>query len=134
MAERAGWLKIKRVYDAPGDEDGTRVLVDRIWPRGLTKQRAAVALWLKEIAPTDALRKWFAHDVARWSEFRTRYRNELDKNGEEVRRLRDIIEERPVTLLYGARDEAHNNAVVLIEYLRTNAQPGNEKNTDASRG
>lgn len=117
MTNHADRLSIKRVYAAPSDTDGSRVLVDHIWPRGLTKQRAAVALWLKEIAPTGALRKWFGHDPARWREFRTRYWAELDLNVREVSRLRDLIRSGPVTLIYGAKDEAHNNAAALREYL-----------------
>jgi uncharacterized protein YeaO (DUF488 family) len=112
-------LKIKRVYDEPSEDDGTRVLVDRLWPRGLTRQRAAVGLWLKDLAPTDALRKWFGHEPSRWSEFCTRYRAELDGNGAELARLREVVKSGPVTLLYGAKDEVHNNAVALLEYLRT---------------
>jgi uncharacterized protein YeaO (DUF488 family) len=112
-------LKIKRVYDEPSEDDGTRVLVDRLWPRGLTRQRAAVELWLKELAPTDALRKWFGHEPSRWTEFRSRYRAELDRNGAEIARLREVVKDGPVTLVYGAKDEAHNNAVVILEYLRT---------------
>jgi uncharacterized protein YeaO (DUF488 family) len=117
MTARAHDVMIKRVYDQPGDADGTRVLVDRIWPRGLTKQRAAADVWLKEIAPTGALRKWFGHDPARWKEFQARYRVELDRNGAAVDRLRGLIQSGPITLLYGAHDEAHNNAVALLDYL-----------------
>jgi uncharacterized protein YeaO (DUF488 family) len=110
-------VKTKRIYDPPSHGDGTRVLVDRIWPRGLTKQRAAVEVWLKDVAPTGALRKWFAHEASRWQEFQARYRVELDANGSVVDRLRDLIDRGPVTLLYGAHDEAHNNAVALLAYL-----------------
>ena len=110
-------LKIKRVYDAPASDDGLRILVDRLWPRGLTRQRAEIGLWLKEIAPTAALRQAFGHDTARWNEFRARYRSELDYNSDAVSSLRSVMQKGPVTLLYGARDEAHNNAVVLQEYL-----------------
>src|SRR5580698_4852377 len=116
--KRTKILKVKRVYADPSEDDGTRVLVDRLWPRGLSRQRAAVELWLKELAPTDALRKWFAHEPSRWKEFCARYRAELDSNGPAVVRLREVVDAGPVTLLYGARDEAHNNAVALLEYLR----------------
>jgi uncharacterized protein YeaO (DUF488 family) len=110
-------VRIKRVYDDAAESDGTRVLVDRIWPRGLTKERAAVDVWLKEIAPSTELRKWFGHDPARWKEFQSRYRKELDRNTDALTQLREIIARGPVTLLYGARDEAHNDAVALLGYL-----------------
>jgi len=108
-------LKIKRVYEPPQKEDGTRVLVDRLWPRGLSKEHAKVDLWLKEIAPTAELRRWFGHDPARWEEFRKRYTAELKKNPEPVRLLKETIKKGPVTLVYGAKDEEHNQAVVLRE-------------------
>jgi len=111
-------LAVKRIYEAPDKADGQRVLVDRIWPRGISKEHAALALWLKEIAPSDELRKWFGHEPARWAEFRERYRVELDGNDEAVAQLRGLLGEGKVTLLYGAHDEAHNNAVALAGYLR----------------
>ena len=117
MTARAHDVNVKRVYEQPADADGTRVLVDRLWPRGLSKQRAAVNVWLKEIAPSAGLRKWFGHDPSRWSEFEARYRAELDKSGAAVDGLRELIHKGPVTLLYGAHDEAHNNAVALRGYL-----------------
>jgi uncharacterized protein YeaO (DUF488 family) len=108
-------IKLKRVYEQPDTKDGERVLVDRLWPRGLTKEKARVDLWLKEIAPTTELRRWFGHDPAKWTEFKRRYRAELKGNKEQVARLKDEMEKGPVTLLYGARDEEHNEAVVLLE-------------------
>lgn len=117
MSHSSGSLRIKRVYDPPADEDGTRVLVDRLWPRGLTKEHAAVDIWLKEIAPSTELRKRFGHMHERWDEFRREYRGELGGNGENVERLTKLAVERTVTLLYGARDREHNQAVVLLEYL-----------------
>lgn len=117
MTRRSGGVTIRRVYDAPADSDGLRVLVDRVWPRGLSKTRAAVGLWLRDIAPTDELRRWFGHDPERWRAFRERYWAELDDNGEAVGLLRGVISDGPVTLLYGARDDAHNNAVALLGYL-----------------
>ena len=117
MMGRSGGATIRRVYDEPADSDGLRVLVDRVWPRGLSKTRAAVGLWLRDIAPTDELRRWFGHDPERWGAFRERYWAELDDHGEAVGRLRNMIGEGPVTLLYGARDDAHNNAVALLDYL-----------------
>lgn len=110
-------VAIKRVYEPPSDSDGQRVLVDRLWPRGLSKDKADVALWLKEIAPSTELRKWFGHDPEKWPEFQKRFRAELDDNAEAVKELRGLIAKGKVTLLYSAHDEEHNNAVVLAEYL-----------------
>lgn len=111
-------LTVKRIYEPPAPDDGQRVLVDRIWPRGISKEDAALTLWLREIAPSDELRKWFGHEPARWAEFRERYAAELDGNGEAVAQLRGLLGKGRVTLLYGAHDEAHNNAVALAGYLR----------------
>ncbi len=111
-------IRIKRVYERPDAEDGIRILVDRLWPRGLTKAKARVDLWLKEIAPSTELRKWFGHDPAKWADFKTRYHAELQANDEPVARLKAAIAQGPVTLLYGAKDEAHNEAVVLQQFLR----------------
>ncbi|MER8500172.1 DUF488 domain-containing protein [Mesorhizobium sp. M0204] len=111
-------LAVKRIYEPPSPDDGQRVLVDRIWPRGIAKQDAALTLWLKDIAPSNALRKWFGHEPARWAEFQRRYSDELDRHGEAVAELRALLREGKVTLLYGAHDEAHNNAVALASYLR----------------
>ncbi|MGX8009298.1 DUF488 domain-containing protein [Mesorhizobium sp. ORM8.1] len=111
-------IAVKRVYEAPDKADGQRVLVDRIWPRGVRKEDAALTLWLKEIAPSDELRKWFGHEPERWAEFQKRYRAELDGNGEAVAQLRGLLRDGKVTLLYGAHDEAHNNAVALAGFLR----------------
>ena len=108
---------IKRVYEQPSDSDGLRVLVDRLWPRGLTKERAAVAVWMKEIAPSTELRKWFGHDPTKWKEFQDRYRKELAGNTEPVRLLKHEGRNHVVTLLYGARDKECNEAVVLKELL-----------------
>ena len=110
-------IKLTRAYEQPDAKDGERVLVDRLWPRGLTKEKARVDLWLKEIAPSGELRKWFGHDPAKWTEFKRRYRAELKANKEQVARLKDEMEKGPVTLLYGAKDEQHNEAVVLLELL-----------------
>jgi uncharacterized protein YeaO (DUF488 family) len=111
-------IAVKRIYAPPAATDGQRVLVDRIWPRGVRKADAALTLWLKDIAPSDELRKWFGHEPARWMEFQQRFRAELDRNDEAVRRLRALLGKGRVTLLYGAHDEAHNNAVALAAYLR----------------
>ncbi|HVV92835.1 MAG TPA: DUF488 domain-containing protein [Hyphomicrobiales bacterium] len=112
-------IRLKRVYEPPAEDDGQRVLVDRVWPRGIRKDAANLTLWLKDVAPSTALRKWFGHDVARWDEFVRRYRAELDDNAAALSPLDDLLEKGRVTLLYGAHDEAHNQAVVLAAYLRS---------------
>lgn len=109
-------IRLKRVYLPPDAEDGKRVLVDRLWPRGLSKQEAAIDLWLKEVAPSAPLRKWFGHVPERFPEFRRRYREELAANPA-VPGLAAMAAREKVTLLYGAKDETHNQAVVLAEYL-----------------
>lgn len=114
-------LRIKRIYEPAAKSDGARILVDRVWPRGITKEDAALTLWLKEIAPSTALRKWFGHDPARWADFQRRYRTELDANSEAVERLDACLRSGTVTLLYGARDTEHNQAVALATYLRDRA-------------
>jgi uncharacterized protein YeaO (DUF488 family) len=111
-------VRIKRVYAEPDVHDGLRVLVDRLWPRGLSRSRARIDLWLREIAPTTELRKWFGHDPSRWSEFQRRYRLELSHNTEQVNSLVQELGKGPVTLLYGAKDVSHNEAVVLEGFLR----------------
>ncbi len=111
-------LRIKRIYEDADDADGTRVLVDRIWPRGITKERADLSLWLKDVAPSPALRKWFGHDPERWPEFREKYRAELDRNQAGVEQLLAVAKKGRTTLLYGAHDTAHNHAVVLLEYMK----------------
>jgi len=108
-------LKIKRVYDKPAEEDGTRILVDRLWPRGLTKQKAKVDVWLKDIAPSTELRKWFAHDPEKWKEFIKKYKKELHENKEQAAILKEYLKQGTVTLVYGARDEVHNEALVIKE-------------------
>lgn len=110
-------LRIKRAYEARSADDGRRVLVDRLWPRGLSKHDLEGALWLKDVAPSAALRKWFGHKPERWDEFRSRYFAELHGNPA-VDALREVMAAGPVTLLYSARDQAHNQAVALAEYLR----------------
>lgn len=110
-------INLKRVYEAPSRNDGFRVLVDRLWPRGLTKERAAVKLWLKDVAPTTELRKWFSHDPAKWKQFQVRYRKELREKKDSLELLKQKSKERTVTLVYGARDEEHNEALVLKRIL-----------------
>lgn len=110
-------ISIKRVYEPPEESDGFRILVDRLWPRGLSKEKAKAGLWMKEIAPSDSLRKWFHHDQSKWGEFRKRYLMELEGKAELVAELADKAKKGKVTLLYGAKDTERNQAVVLKEYL-----------------
>ncbi|KRW94864.1 DUF488 domain-containing protein [Paracoccus sp. PXZ] len=110
-------ISLRRAYDPPLPQEGCKVLVDRIWPRGISRETLGADLWLKEIAPSDELRHWFDHDPQKWPEFRRRYAAELDANPEALRELRALIRKGPVTLLYGARDTEHNNAVALRDYL-----------------
>ena len=110
-------LNTKRVYEPKADSDGMRILVDRLWPRGLTKAEAAVDLWLKEIAPTTELRRWFHGDQGTWAEFSKRYLAELNSNQAAVEQLRKLIAEGPVTLLYSVKDETHNHAELLKDYV-----------------
>ncbi|HLE61190.1 MAG TPA: DUF488 family protein [Thermoanaerobaculaceae bacterium] len=110
-------IRTRRVYEPPAPEDGTRVLVDRLWPRGLTKEEARIDWWARELAPSDKLRRWFGHAPARYREFVERYRLELD-SGEAIARLKALAVENTVTLVYAARDERHNNARALVEILR----------------
>jgi uncharacterized protein YeaO (DUF488 family) len=111
-------IALKRVYEDPSPDDGRRILVERLWPRGMSKTRAAVDLWLKDVAPSTELRKWFHHDPDRWDQFRKRYRKELEHNKESVDALRQEEKDGPVTLVYAARDEEHNGALVLKEFLQ----------------
>jgi uncharacterized protein YeaO (DUF488 family) len=114
----ASHLRLKRVYDAAAPDDGTRILVDRLWPRGLRKTEAAVDRWMKEVAPSTELRQWFGHDPERWSEFRRRYEAELQEHVDALNEIRELAKKGTVTLLFGARDEQHNDAVVLRDALR----------------
>jgi len=122
MAKAPSNIRVKRVYDPPHAADGVRVLVDRLWPRGARKEEAKLTLWLKDIAPSDDLRRWFGHDPARFAEFSRRYRAELTANEEAVGRMDDFIKHGPVTLLYAAHDQEHNNARVLADYLTSRAR------------
>jgi uncharacterized protein YeaO (DUF488 family) len=110
-------IHLKRAYERPSKKDGLRILVERLWPRGLTKERAGVDLWVKDIAPSPALRKRFAHDPAKWKQFQQRYWKELQGNPETVGLLRRQIRKGAVTFVYAARDEEHNGAVALKAFL-----------------
>lgn len=111
-------IKLKRIQESPEAADGYRVLVDRLWPRGISKEKADIDEWLKNVAPSDELRKWFHADESRWGEFRRLYMQELKEHRETLRPLVERSEKETVTLLFSARDEKHNNAVVLCQYLK----------------
>ena len=110
-------IHLKRAYDDPEDSDGYRVLVDRIWPRGVSKEQLQLHRWMKEVAPSGELRNWFDHDPEKFEQFKERYYQELDADGEPVRQLAEMAREQNLTLVYGAKDTEHNQAVVLKEYL-----------------
>ena len=110
-------VRMKRAYEPAAPEDGMRILVDRLWPRGVRKADAAIDHWAKDLAPTTELRKWFGHDPARWQEFRRRYQASLDAHRDELEKLRALAEKGPITLVYAARDEIHNEAVILRDRL-----------------
>ncbi len=111
-------LKVRRIYERPTKADGERILVDRLWPRGISKESAKIDVWMKDVAPSDPLRKWFAHDPARWREFKKRYFRELEENQQVLDVVKKAGERKTLTLLYGARDREHNNAMALMEFLR----------------
>ena len=110
-------IHLKRAYEAPAPDDGTRMLVERLWPRGLSKERAAVDFWLKDAAPSPELRRWYGHDLAKWPEFRRRYREELRAREPELAQLRRLAKDGPVTFVFGSRDTERNSAVVLREVV-----------------
>lgn len=112
-------ISVKRVYEKPDQADGLRVLVDRLWPRGLSKEEAAIAVWLKSVAPSNELRKWFQHDSQKWPEFKKRYFAELDKENDALEELRGYVRKGKVVLLYSAKEPQYNNAVALSEYLQS---------------
>jgi uncharacterized protein YeaO (DUF488 family) len=115
-------IHLKRAYAPPEPADGFRILVDRLWPRGITKDSAHLDLWLKEVGPSTELRKWFGHDPSKWNEFRQRYVAELKHNPEAIAKLAECLHHGTVTLVYGAKDEEHNQAVVLKEYLEASGK------------
>lgn len=110
-------IRLKRVYEKPDKDDGFRILVDRLWPRGLTKEKAHVDIWLKEIAPTSELRKWFGHDPKKWDEFQERYETEIRRKDDLIKMLKRRARQGTITLIYAARDKKHNEAVVLKHFL-----------------
>jgi len=110
-------IKLKRAYEPPAPDDGTRILIDRLWPRGVKKADAAIDEWMKDIAPSTGLRKWFGHDPARWQKFRRRYQLEIRQHPDEFDRLRTLAQHGRITLVFSAHDEIHNDAVVLKDLL-----------------
>jgi len=117
-------IRLKRAYDPPAPEDGARLLVERLWPRGLTKEKAALDLWLKDAAPSPELRKWFSHDPDRWEEFKRRYREELTDRQDIIKMLREKSRAGTVTFIYAARDQTRNSAVVLKEVVEGDSGGG----------
>lgn len=113
-------ITLKRVYEKPAVADGKRILVDRLWPRGLTKEKAKVDIWLKEIAPSTELRKWFNHEPSKWPQFKKRFRTEMHNNTATLSVLKEFLANGKATVVYGAKDEEHNEAVVIKEYLEDN--------------
>ena len=110
-------IRLKRVYDGPAAADGMRILVDRLWPRGIKKEVAAIDLWVKDLAPSTELRKWFGHDPARWTEFRRRYTAEIRQHAEALNKIRQFARRGTVTLIYAARDQERNEAVIIRDML-----------------
>jgi uncharacterized protein YeaO (DUF488 family) len=117
MAKLKTDIRLKRAYEPRSEDDGLRILVERLWPRGLTKEKVAIDFWAKEVSPSPELRKWYGHDVAKWDEFRARYRAELGRKTEQISELREKIGVGPATFVYAAKDETQNSARVLKEYL-----------------
>lgn len=112
-------IRIKRAYEPSSEDDGFRILVDKLWPRGVSKEKANLDLWMKEIAPSDDLRKWFSHDPEKWNKFENRYKDELKDKKEFINKIKEIEKDKgKVTLIYSAKDEEHNNAVVLEDVLK----------------
>lgn len=127
-------IKVKRVYATPGPDDGTRILVDRLWPRGLTKEQARIDLWLKDIAPSNELRKWYGHDPDKWAEFRKRYFRELGTVAEAVEVLLERVRGGPVTFLFSSKELDINNARALKEYVESRLTAGREQKSRSRPG
>ena len=127
-------IKLKRAYERPAAGDGTRILIDRLWPRGVKKSNAAIDLWAKEISPSTVLRKWFGHDPARWREFRRRYAREVHEHIDEVEKIRALARRGPITLVFSAHDELHNDAVALRDFLLGRKPMLKSKTSPRTRG
>lgn len=127
MSQTERQPRMKRIYERPAREDGFRILVDRLWPRGISMANADVDLWLKDISPSDALRRWFSHDPRKWPEFKKRYHRELAAKRDLVALVEDRIHEGDVTFLYGSADDKHNNAAALKAYLEQRERPARKK-------
>jgi uncharacterized protein YeaO (DUF488 family) len=126
-------IKLKRAYEKPAKDDGLRILVDRLWPRGVTKLAAHIDLWLKDVAPSSALRTWFGHDPARWDEFRRRYFDELKQRADAVAQLRALIAEQPVTFVYAAKDSEHTHALALKDFVERKPKRAAAKTKSATK-
>jgi uncharacterized protein YeaO (DUF488 family) len=126
-------LKLKRVYEHVDTDDGFRILVDRLWPRGVTKMAARIDLWFKDVAPSPALRTWFGHDSSRWSEFRRRYFAELEQRPDDIARLRALIAEQPVTFVYAAKDPEHTHALALKGFVERKPKRAAVKSKTATK-
>lgn len=128
-------IKLKRAYERPAAADGVRILVDRLWPRGVRKTDAAIDQWARDLAPSTALRKWFGHDPARWEAFRHRYAQEVSQHSDQLQELRALARKGPVTLVFSARDDIHNDAVALREFLLNKPMKAKrERKTVAAKG
>ena len=132
MPERRA-LRLKRVYERPSIADGTRVLVDRLWPRGLSKLEVSADLWLRDVAPSSELRRWYGHDPRRWRQFNRKYRSELARQPEVLELLDDLRRRTPVTLIFGAHNQRHSHAVVLREVLDEQKQTHRSRRTGTGR-
>jgi uncharacterized protein YeaO (DUF488 family) len=133
MASSTPDVRVKRIYDPADDSDGCRVLIDHVWPRGVTRERAALDCWAKELAPSSELRKWFAHVPERFPEFRSRYLQELEKHGDRIDDLHRRASAGALTILYAARDREHNNAIVLAEMVRRRSDVGSPRQSPRSQ-
>ena len=131
---KAAHVHLKRAYEPASPTDGRRILVDRLWPRGISKAEAGIDDWLKDLAPSTALRTWFGHDPDKWDEFRRRYRKEIAGHAELLKHLREIARKGPITLVYSAHDEVHNDAVVLRDVLLGRGRLAEASQSDRSGG
>ncbi|MFA5311816.1 MAG: DUF488 family protein [Methanomassiliicoccales archaeon] len=120
-------IRLKRAYEVPSEEDGTRVLVERLWPRGLTKEKAAIHIWIRDVAPSPELRKWYAHDESKWDEFRSRYRAELEGDHADIQKLMELESKGDITFILAAKAPEHSSAAVLRDYIRSIQAPSKQE-------